>query len=167
MSDVLSYSGAMRRLAVEVGKVSSDFFFFNDTPTTEIYTPLYTLSLHDALPICELERHCGEHGAGPHLTPAQALVRESEVGGDEEEEDSQRRDEQRQQVGDDCVRRDAARVALEQRVPDRPDREAHEQDDEPCGHEDDRQRLPAQEGAVRSAVDDVERGLEHAEERER
>src|SRR5207245_3116896 len=28
--------------------VSSFFFFFNDTPTTEIYT----LSLHDALPIC-------------------------------------------------------------------------------------------------------------------
>src|SRR6186713_3696538 len=28
----------------------SFFFFFNDTATTEIYTPLYTLSLHDALP---------------------------------------------------------------------------------------------------------------------
>src|SRR3712207_9388357 len=28
---------------------SSIFFFFNDTATTEIYT----LSLHDALPICE------------------------------------------------------------------------------------------------------------------
>src|SRR5436309_12473593 len=28
--------------------LSSLFFFFNDTPTTEIYT----LSLHDALPIC-------------------------------------------------------------------------------------------------------------------
>src|SRR5881296_2625225 len=28
------------------------FFFFNDTATTEIYTLLYTLSLHDALPIC-------------------------------------------------------------------------------------------------------------------
>src|SRR2546428_2443120 len=28
------------------------FFFFNDTATTEIYT----LSLHDALPICLLER---------------------------------------------------------------------------------------------------------------
>src|SRR5215475_15828420 len=28
------------------------FFFFNDTATTEIYT----LSLHDALPICELIR---------------------------------------------------------------------------------------------------------------
>src|SRR5690349_23480592 len=31
------------------------FFFFNDTATTEIYT----LSLHDALPICQvLEREC-------------------------------------------------------------------------------------------------------------
>src|SRR5256885_3045564 len=30
----------------------SFFFFFNDTATTEIYT----LSLHDALPISELER---------------------------------------------------------------------------------------------------------------
>jgi hypothetical protein len=30
---------------------SSSFFFFNDTPTTEIYTASYTLSLHDALPI--------------------------------------------------------------------------------------------------------------------
>src|SRR3546814_429757 len=28
------------------------FFFFNDTETTEIYTYLHTLSLHDALPIC-------------------------------------------------------------------------------------------------------------------
>src|SRR3546814_5278836 len=28
------------------------FFFFNDTSTTEIYTYLHTLSLHDALPIC-------------------------------------------------------------------------------------------------------------------
>src|SRR5258708_18933918 len=32
----------------------SSFFFFNDTATTEIYT----LSLHDALPIC-LFRHVG------------------------------------------------------------------------------------------------------------
>src|SRR5256885_12277422 len=30
--------------------MSYDFFFFNDTATTEIYT----LSLHDALPICEV-----------------------------------------------------------------------------------------------------------------
>src|SRR3546814_20903866 len=28
------------------------FFFFNETPTTEIYTHCHTLSLHDALPIC-------------------------------------------------------------------------------------------------------------------
>src|SRR5213079_1824498 len=30
------------------------FFFFNDTATTEIYTTTDTLSLHDALPICEM-----------------------------------------------------------------------------------------------------------------
>src|SRR5213080_5551949 len=34
------------------------FFFFNDPPTTEIYTPLYTLSLHDALPIYVNPRRC-------------------------------------------------------------------------------------------------------------
>src|SRR6058998_687852 len=32
-------------------RVSRRFFFFNDTPTTEIYTVMNTLSLHDALPI--------------------------------------------------------------------------------------------------------------------
>src|SRR6187399_3320972 len=31
---------------------SFQFFFFNDTATTEIYTTANTLSLHDALPIC-------------------------------------------------------------------------------------------------------------------
>src|SRR3546814_20456895 len=30
----------------------SCYCFFNDTATTEIYTYLHTLSLHDALPIC-------------------------------------------------------------------------------------------------------------------
>src|SRR6266513_6089885 len=33
--------------------ISCFFFFFNDTATTEIYT----LSLHDALPICDLRVH--------------------------------------------------------------------------------------------------------------
>src|SRR3546814_11312744 len=28
------------------------FFFFNDTATTDIYTYVHALSLHDALPIC-------------------------------------------------------------------------------------------------------------------
>src|SRR5258708_9766486 len=37
---------------------SSLFFFFNDTATTEIYT----LSLHDALPISR----CGQGGRGRH-----------------------------------------------------------------------------------------------------
>src|SRR3546814_17482419 len=31
------------------------FVFFNDTATTEIYTYLHTLSLHDALPIYAIE----------------------------------------------------------------------------------------------------------------
>src|SRR2546430_15076461 len=46
------------------------FFFFNDTATTEIYT----LSLHDALPICFVERGAGDQqvrvlgsGLGQHL----------------------------------------------------------------------------------------------------
>src|SRR5258708_37813442 len=34
------------------------FFFFNDTATTEIYT----LSLHDALPICSHDYPCGNNG---------------------------------------------------------------------------------------------------------
>src|SRR2546430_12155914 len=38
----------------------SAFFFFNDTATTEIYT----LSLHDALPICDLQA-CGWHSGRP------------------------------------------------------------------------------------------------------
>src|SRR3712207_8385040 len=36
------------------------FFFFNDTATTEIYT----LSLHDALPICSRWGACGPGGSG-------------------------------------------------------------------------------------------------------
>src|SRR5256885_8773705 len=40
------------------------FFFFNDTATTEIYT----LSLHDALPIClDAVEHGLEHGLHLHL----------------------------------------------------------------------------------------------------
>src|SRR5213080_5545053 len=33
------------------GTYFTTIFFFNATAPTEIYTPLYTLSLHDALPI--------------------------------------------------------------------------------------------------------------------
>src|ERR1041384_8788425 len=41
--------------------VSSLFFFFNDTATTEIYT----LSLHDALPISDLARRADRRGRRP------------------------------------------------------------------------------------------------------
>src|SRR5213080_3329132 len=47
----------------------NNFFFFNDTPPPEIYTPLYTLSLHDALPIWQ-------HGV------AAAVTKDVEVGVD-------------------------------------------------------------------------------------
>src|SRR3712207_7838186 len=45
-------------------------FFFNDTATTEIYT----LSLHDALPI---SREPNEVHAPPHLAPPAARVRDA------------------------------------------------------------------------------------------
>src|SRR3979411_3519723 len=50
------------------------FFFFNDTATTEIYT----LSLHDALPICPLphRRHRGS-AAGPGHPRLRDLDRKS------------------------------------------------------------------------------------------
>src|SRR2546426_4811059 len=44
------------------------FFFFNDTATTEIYT----LSLHDALPICGQPRDAALRGGpGDHLAGSQ------------------------------------------------------------------------------------------------
>src|ERR1039458_10867140 len=45
-------------------------FFFNDTATTEIYT----LSLHDALPICE-----GHHPSGPHALQSHQCERRFHV----------------------------------------------------------------------------------------
>src|SRR5687767_15522995 len=51
------------------GALQSVFFFFNDTATTEIYT----LSLHDALPIslthvCGAARSCSRTQAAKHAT---------------------------------------------------------------------------------------------------
>src|SRR3712207_8829295 len=48
-SDVIVYGSSRHRV--------SFFFFFNDTATTEIYT----LSLHDALPICRCARSGQRH----------------------------------------------------------------------------------------------------------
>src|SRR5213596_4413924 len=45
------------------------FFFFNDTATTEIYTRPYTLSLHDALPICG-GRRPGPRACESHHRPS-------------------------------------------------------------------------------------------------
>src|SRR3546814_11705336 len=56
-------------------------FFFNDTATTEIYTYLHTLSLHDALPICAgglfpFARRSGGQGAIVHV-PALCPTRQT------------------------------------------------------------------------------------------
>src|SRR5256885_10596824 len=50
---------------------SFSFFFFNDTATTEIYT----LSLHDALPIWVLGIRLVDLRTGTPITREQALVR--------------------------------------------------------------------------------------------
>src|ERR1022692_3549851 len=55
-------------LAPRVGLFLIFFFFFNDTATTEIYT----LSLHDALPICVLHRRLQGYG-GFHRLPRDSL----------------------------------------------------------------------------------------------
>src|SRR3712207_6867959 len=53
------------------------FFFFNDTATTEIYT----LSLHDALPISAAGRVQGP-GAGAQDLPVRAVRRPAAAGDD-------------------------------------------------------------------------------------
>src|SRR2546430_3849290 len=66
-------------IAATRAMLSLSFFFFNDTATTEIYT----LSLHDALPICDqltigIDRrdHAGHarHGDGPAIGPRGARI---------------------------------------------------------------------------------------------
>src|SRR6266403_1404978 len=56
----------------------SFFFFFNDTATTEIYT----LSLHDALPIAITELASG----GRTISPSQFIVRRADNGDERSEE---------------------------------------------------------------------------------
>src|SRR2546430_4910501 len=56
--------------------LTSLFFFFNDTATTEIYT----LSLHDALPILQ-HLPGGLHGGGAAVRSARAEARQVEVCG--------------------------------------------------------------------------------------
>src|SRR6266511_6161999 len=51
-------------MVVSISLIIVIFFFFNDTATTEIYT----LSLHDALPIWPA-RHRLSPAAAPHLDP--------------------------------------------------------------------------------------------------
>src|SRR2546428_5326504 len=61
----------MSQLIVPPTHIQSLFFFFNDTATTEIYT----LSLHDALPIFLHEGHTrAEVALGPEREPVWAIA---------------------------------------------------------------------------------------------
>src|SRR3546814_15735948 len=54
------------------------FFFFNETATTEIYTHGHTLSLHDALPILQLEAGTARPSSPPTTsapTPSRSRLR--------------------------------------------------------------------------------------------
>src|SRR3712207_8082410 len=69
------------------------FFFFNDTATTEIYT----LSLHDALPICLVSLQIGAHAtlkveAEPRRL-GDWLAHEDEVGGQPDQDDHETQDD--------------------------------------------------------------------------
>src|SRR2546429_7066787 len=65
---------------MHVRDLSAFFFFFNDTATTEIYT----LSLHDALPIYQRDLHgaqdLGRRRRGAHLPVALAVHRGDRAG---------------------------------------------------------------------------------------
>src|SRR6056300_2108714 len=60
---LLDLVGLGGKSAADKGKDTRDYlsFFFNDTATTEIYTNLNTLSLHDALPIWKSTRLNSSH----------------------------------------------------------------------------------------------------------
>src|SRR3546814_19922429 len=53
------------------------FVFFNDTATTEIYTYGHTLSLHDALPIGQLQ--AGSQGIGQRVAAGRVDRAEAEA----------------------------------------------------------------------------------------
>ena len=57
------------------GGVGGVFFFFNDTATTEIYT----LSLHDALPICHRGSYAFDDEGAPATTTQ--LIKDGELVG--------------------------------------------------------------------------------------
>jgi hypothetical protein len=113
-----------------------------------------------------LEHDRGDGRAREHLAPAQVVVREHDVGGREEDEHAGERDRDRDRVRQHRAVADP-RVALQDLGADRADHERDEQEGEQPEHQHRRQRLPAQERTVRTAVDDVERALEHGEERQR
>src|SRR6188768_3726253 len=67
------------------GQTKPIFFFFNDTATTEIYTSIDTLSLHDALPIATVTEDADVEarvGATASLTTSGALTVQADADND-------------------------------------------------------------------------------------
>src|SRR2546426_9144804 len=71
------------------------FFFFNDTATTEIYT----LSLHDALPIFDVER---EHATAPQQREAEVVERLARGDGRAHSSGSKRSEEHTSELQSPC-----------------------------------------------------------------
>src|SRR3712207_7896450 len=65
------------------------FFFFNDTATTEIYT----LSLHDALPICVRAQRVHLRAFRPRLRDVQVVDRRADTRPDDRRLDHHRSEE--------------------------------------------------------------------------
>ena len=112
----------------------------------------------------DLEEHSGEDRPREGLAPRERRVREQVVERPDEPEDERGRDGERVDVGEDAA--GDSRVVDEVDA-DGADHERDEEHGEGRGDEREHQELLAHEGAVREPVDDVERGLENAEEAER
>src|SRR5881398_1459724 len=114
------------------------FFFFNDTPTTEIYTLSDTLSLHDALPSSSRRRPSGCSSMRPWLPDEQEAredhretqeVRELEHARCAGERGGPARRHDEHPDGDDHVReRSATVVPLPKEDPRGPERPGDEHD---------------------------------------
>ena len=103
---------------------------------------------------------------GPRASVRATLVR-NVVRDDQEEEDGDRRDDHRDTVRRRTCCREAGSEAVERVAPDSADESPRTASTSRTSMKPGRERLAVEERAVRAAVDDVERRLEHAEQRER
>ena len=114
-----------------------------------------------------LENDRTQDRAGQRLPDVDGRVRQPAVDGEQEYEHADERGGDRDGVGEGGAVRERAEVVLEHAHTERPDHEADEECGQDARHQSRRDPLPVQEAPVRQPVDDVERRLEGAEERQR